>query len=445
MKTKDKQLSVSALYILLGIVMLFAHIFIVTGTNDDAWFAKILDEYDMIDYLLIRYHNWTSRLPIEAVVIILSRMNPWVWKVFNVLVVLLLVYECNYIFGDKCDAVSIVRYTMLILLLPPKMLSSAGWIATTVNYLWPITIGIYTLVPLCRWFRGEKLHVLEFVLGCVACIFACSQEQMALVLLTENILIVIYCMYSKHKVPILMWIYCVTAGAMTLFILTCPGNAVRSTLETSTWFPEFAELTFGNKVLTGVLSTFSYYVSCGEYNIIFLMFVLVLMLAVFDVTQKWFLRCLAAFPVIVTLFWGLGGRVIMRMNLTSKTYWLSLIQNDRIALLSAYGTEHIVLECCIFLAVLCTVVISLFVVHGKSLNSCVSITILFAALCSRIILGLSPTVYASGARTATLGCICLLILIFMCIQRRMHGKYMKRLYVPCYILMLIVNVVAIFK
>ena len=135
----------------------------------------------------------------------------------------------------------------------------------------------------------------------------------------------------------------------------------------------------------------------------------------------------------------------MRMNLTSKTYWLSLIQNDRIANLSAYGTAHIFLECCIFLAVLCTVVISLFVVYGKSLNSCVSITILFAALCSRIILGLSPTVYASGARTATLGCICLLILIFMCIQRRMHGKYMKRLYVPCYLLMLMVNVVAMIK
>lgn len=113
-------------YLLFGIGLLLIHGFIVTGTNDDSWFATQLDDYNLIDFLTYRYQRWTSRLSIEAVLVILA---------------------------------------LSLFLLPINQLCSAGWISTTINYLWVITIGIYTLIPLCKWLKEQKIHIYEYIAG----------------------------------------------------------------------------------------------------------------------------------------------------------------------------------------------------------------------------------------------------------------------------------------
>lgn len=101
-----------------GIILLVAHGFAVTGIYDDAWFAEVLNEYKLMDYLEYRYQIWTSRLPIEAVLVYLTRLNPWIWKICNVLIILLLVYECCVIWGKVCDVFTISVFILLVLLVP---------------------------------------------------------------------------------------------------------------------------------------------------------------------------------------------------------------------------------------------------------------------------------------------------------------------------------------
>ncbi|MBQ8038595.1 MAG: hypothetical protein IJ274_01740, partial [Lachnospiraceae bacterium] len=61
----DKQ-CLKMLYILFAVGLLCAHYFFITGKNDDAWFAEILDKYSLMEYLSMRYELWTSRIFIET-------------------------------------------------------------------------------------------------------------------------------------------------------------------------------------------------------------------------------------------------------------------------------------------------------------------------------------------------------------------------------------------
>lgn len=444
MKTKminriEKQ-KLNILYILFAVILIIMHCFIITGTNDDIWFAEILDRFKLPEYLVMRYQNWSSRMAMETAVIYFTRLNPWIWKITDVGIILLLVYECNVIWGKKDNALYTFLFMMLVFLFPASMLNSAGWISTSINYLWPITAGIFTLVPLHKWAMNEKIFCYEYYLGIVMCLFGCFQEQVVAVMFVTYILYAVYYKYQKQKIPLYWWWLFLVSAGLLIFIFTCPGNANRSIQEVGRWFPEFSGITIGNRLWIGYLNTFSYYVSCGEYNTIFLMFTFLLAVNVFYATNKVTLRCLGAYPFFVTFVWGFCGRIIIRSGITSRIYWLGLIQNEKIGESTVYGTGHIIIESLVFFSILCVTVFSLYIIYGKTIDFLMATIIIFAALCSRIIVGLSPVIYASGSRTATLGHICFLIIIFILIQKCLSAMSLKKFavcYIPVYIFSLL--------
>lgn len=443
---KDFKISKKLLYVLFALLLFFIHSFIITGTNDDAWFAEILEQYELRDFLISRYHSWSSRLPIEMGLVFLTRVSPWIWKLLNTLIILLLVYECSILFGKTANTMNTGLFMLLVLLIPAGMLNSAGWIATTLNYLWPITIGIFALLPIHRWEMEKKITWWEFIIFYIACILGGFQEQMAAVLFAIYALYAGYRLYHKKRLPVFWFILFLTLCALLFFILACPGNANRSLSETERWFPEFAYLTFFQKILIGCLNTFSYYVSCGEFNTIFLLFSYVLFIAVCFSQKNMLRRSIALYPFLVTFLWGYVGRVVTKLNITTRIFWLGLLQNEKLPEQGIYSSWHLAIECFIFLTVICAVIFALFGVFGKTPDFCVAITILLAALCSRIILGFSSTVYISGSRTATLGFIGFMILTYLCIQKTLSLVPFKNYciyFMPCYLFSLASNIILV--
>lgn len=56
---------------------------------DDSYFASMLDTYTLRDYLVHRYHTWTGRLPIEALLVTIVHA-PGLWRACNAVVMALL-------------------------------------------------------------------------------------------------------------------------------------------------------------------------------------------------------------------------------------------------------------------------------------------------------------------------------------------------------------------
>ena len=318
--------------ILFGCLMLL-YCFVKPGNNDDAWFAQILDKYQLLEYLVMRYEVWTSRVFIEIAEVYLTRWDPWIWKSINIMILLLLVYECGFIFGKIKNVLNTACFMSLIFLFPVKMLNSAGWISTTVNYIWPVTAGIFTLIPLIKHIKEVRIYKYEYCLSCIACIFACCQEQVAAVMFTVYVLYAGYCIYNKRRLTICWYVLFGISIFWLLVILSCPGNANRSFLETQTWFPEFSGVNFGEKLLIGILSTFSYYISCDECNMVFFLFSFMLILAVFYTTKRKSARVIAAVPFIVTAFWGFCGSVIVKSNITITSFYHRIRQTVTLMML----------------------------------------------------------------------------------------------------------------
>lgn len=429
-QTWISQNRLSILYILYTLIQLLIHSMIQTGSNDDAWFAAILDTHTPWNYLAGRYRQWTSRLPMELLTIYLTRWNPRIWKLLNVGITVLLVRLCALLAGKQNCPKHTCLLMFLTLLFPRDMLSSAGWITTTVNYLWPLTLGLAGLLPL-RWSNEQyctvkspaptkdrlKLPSLSFALCYLAFCFACFQEQAAAILMTVYILYGGYELLQKEKLRPFWYLFTTTAAAILLFIITCPGNTNRACLETQTWFPEFAGFTCFQKLLTGFITAMSYYVTCDQANLLFLLFTAVLIPPVFCRCNRPIVRAVAALPFSITFFWGFTVRVITKLHLFSPGPLLTLLQNDRLPEYGGLPLQFLTAECLVFLFLLAAAAGSLYWIFGRGISFLTAFTILGAVICSRIILGFSPTVYVSGARTALAGCIGLILLISMCVKK----------------------------
>lgn len=133
-------------FILLGIVLIIVHIPLVKF-GDDLWFQNMLNEKGLIEYTTQRFNNWTSRNIIETVLVTLSNthVSMVIWKILNVCIFELLAYSTYTLFVKNIqDKSKKLKLTWLLIsgifLIPFTALKDTGWIATTTNYLWVLSI-----------------------------------------------------------------------------------------------------------------------------------------------------------------------------------------------------------------------------------------------------------------------------------------------------------------
>ncbi len=465
MKKENKNrlyLGAAALYFL---ILIAIHSRIVTGTNDDAWFAAVLDQYDLLSYLRVRYTTWTSRLPAEALLVYLSRWPSWIWKGLNICFLMLLVYELAAIWGEDGESQPKARifFAVFLFLLPVQMHNGAGWITTTMNYLWPVTLGFLPLVLLRRWEMGKRIGFYEYPLCAIGCFLGSFQEQTAAVLFVLFLLYAIGRRIQRQKMPLFGYMLCLITFGVLVFTLTCPGNAARSAAETKAWFPEFASYTFGEKLLTGFLRTCSFYITCESGNLYFLLIVSVLF-ALTLIPKKSVFLCLAgAYCWLITFVSGFCGTIFDKFGIDFRLPLAGLLQNTELPEINAAVTwTDIALECVLFSSVLGCAVVLLYFVSGNDISQksvsilpntdlipddprpespstdriqhadtngrfvqcfqrngtfCMLFLMLAASLCSGFIMGFSPTVYASGGRVFLLGSLLLLGILYTCTSK----------------------------
>ena len=75
-----------------------------------------------------------------------------------------------------------------------------------------------------------------------------------------------------------------------------------------------------------------------------------------------------------------------------------------------------------YLVVLLCVIISICWIHGRNFETLLELTIIAAGFMSRFMIGFSPTIYASGDRTALFASVALLIIVMRNIQGMRRPK-----------------------
>lgn len=388
MNMKKKQ---EILYYLPFVLLLLAELIIhwkidlnVVGGDDTVFLAYSQEEgFSLIPWLAERYMTWSSRTAIEAVLMLMVNLPAVVWRAADSLVVVIGAAALTRLL-ERREYREYYSFfiSLMFLALPYSYMSLAGWIATSLNYMWPLAFGLVGIYPVRKYIEGERIRLPEGILCTVCLLFAGSSEQMAFVLLASYGCYGLYLICDK-KIQMILKKYryilfqFILALLCLLYILICPGNGKRSAFETTKWLPEFASYSILKKIELGVSVTIkSIFV---QENTGFLILTFLLAVLIWQYQKKWIYRILGIVPVSVMLIF-----TEVRRLLGSDHPFLNLNTVDGLSLILVCGI----------------VLLDFLVLFGKDIRFFLVSGIYLAALATKAVIGFSPTIHTSGERTS---------------------------------------------
>ena len=423
----NKILSMSLIFLLL----LSIHAVFKVNFNDDVWFKNIIGtEYkNIFEYIPIRYNTWSSRLVIESILIYLLACPNIIWCVMDSLIIMLIIYSIDYLFKNNKNYMLIF---LIILLYPLHEMKSAGWYATTLNYLWPLALGLFSLIPIKNKIIEKKEKRYMYPLYILSIIFACNQEQMCAVILSFYIIFDIY-LYKKGKLNKFLLIQTLISLISIIFILTCPGNNERSIIETTTWYPSYESFNILKKISLGIISTFYFL----NYRFNFVVLVLLLLFPIISVLNKTKItnKIISLIPILIYILSSLSV-------LNIDVYIVNLFEKIKIfkdPVSDIYLNKTLIFSLFISLIFFITILINICTIFKSNKKILISL-IYLAGLATRLIMSFSPTLYASSMRTFIFFDFSLIIIIYFLLDSL---KYNKKIYNIILILIIILGVLSL--
>lgn len=385
------------------------------------YYAQALDGMSMREFLYIRYETWSSRLVIDGACAVFAR-SVLLWTVADILILMLLAWSLSRIFNaEKRKEVDWFIVAML-LIFPFETMSSAGWIATTMNYLWPATFGVFACVPIAKCYRGEKIHAAEWIGYIPAAVYACNMEQMCAVMFVIYVcaIAVLYvrirsrhsdeCKNSFGPLSGIILQFLVACASLAV-IMKCPGNKARLAEEISTGVRNFEMLSFTDKLYMGYYTTCKELMSGGLFVITVLA---VLTVLVFHKYKETWARCISLIPLLMVV----GNSSIGIFS----THFLSVMTASDMMDAESYMTKTgylvLFLQIAFLLCVLCEIALLC-----ETYLQWILLTILcLIGVATRVVLGFSPTLYSSSNRTLTYLYFAWMVIAIYFVKRSLAAK-----------------------
>lgn len=383
---------------------------------DDLAYENYWGAIDYMDFIKGRFYAWTSRLIIDTILVLLASNAGWLWKILDSIMYVILavgIYKV-FIVKRKKDKTMISIIVCLILLIPQRLLSEAGWMATSTNYLWPVSFGILSLIPIRKCLENEKLKWYQTIFYVITAIFAENNEQVATVLFVVYFIFIIY-FIVKHQMRLEIAIMFLISCSSILFILLCPGNSARSMSEMEKWFVDYEMYNIIDKAFVGFYITLQYFIN--HFNAIYVIFSSIVMIEIFKNYKKIFYRIISTVPLFMGMAFNIGEKLleekigifegfsflISKFRAENKVF-ITLDNFDRIS-------TYIPISLCII--TLACLIISIYLIFKEKNHGLLQLLILSAGICSKFIMGFIVTVVVSQNRTSFIFIICMIILTVM--------------------------------
>ena len=240
--------------LILFLLELLISIFITPNQYDDDFFIEKATG-NIISFVGSRYYDWTSRVLIEFLLCSVLKISKYLWILLEAIMVAICGYSISKVFIKDNKNENNFILLFMVLIYPLNVMASAGWAATTVNYMWPLAMCLYSLIPIRKIWDNEKIKPHEFILCTLALLFAGNQEQTCAILAGTYILFTIFMIIRDKKIHPYIIIQDILIIASLVFILTCPGNYVRNNQEIVESFKDIGTLNILDKISLGLTST----------------------------------------------------------------------------------------------------------------------------------------------------------------------------------------------
>lgn len=392
-------------YIIYTFWVLLYHKYMNLSMGDDSYFSTILNESNLFDWLTNTYNNMNARIGINLMLALITR-NTFIFLILDVIINVSIMYIIVKLIKLKSLASRILLLSLLLMFNIHDM-SSAGWMATMVNYMW-VLFSILIMATLLKkyYFEGYCSYLLPSAI-LVIC-FAGFQEQANIILLTM-ILFFIYAFYQRFKtIDNNALIFLSLVIVILLVLLFSPGNAnkafVGMNMNNEWSSPLYMENHFFDKVWLGIIrfnalflaapqiANHSNFMSVPDHHMTYA-FALLLLTHYFCLSGekvKQLDAILAATPILVLLCYLLSSYF---------PFFTYVFSQPGMPFLIDY-TDWSFYSPVIFSILFVVSYVTYIYRNFDRRNFVISFVLLLSGLATQVMMGLSPTIYLSGARTS---------------------------------------------
>lgn len=351
------------------------------------------------------YSTWASRLFVNFVVFLFSdNSNTFIWGIYMGASLYVLMYSLSKLFVNKNQRDCNIVIACFVMLFPFQYMNSAGWIATMTTYLSPTAFGFLSLIPIKKVYLGQKFRIWECILYPIALVYGANNEQMMVVILGSYIVAAIY-LFIVKKNHLFICIQLLLAIGSCLITLLCPGNYVRKNEEITNWYKNWGMFNSIDKIDLGYSTTMQW-LFFGSHIFVIATCILFTFI-IWKKYKKVELVSIAAIPTMLIVFLGPLRSITLAIypnisDLTDSIEWNGLVTVANRGDLKAFGRYFI------WSAMIILLCIVIFLLHDNIRSLIISIVMIGTGTASRLVMGFSPTIYASGARTFTNMAFCII-------------------------------------
>lgn len=279
-------------------------------------------------------------------------------------------------------------------MLPIEMLSSAGWITSSLNYLWPLTFSVYSLISIKKELANEKISIFNYILYTLGIIYATNQEQVAIAVFAIYLIYFIYSLIKK-RFSLFSLIIILISLISIIYIITCPGNYARFNIDIAGHYADYNMLSFIDKCVLGITSTMAHFIL--RHTILFGIISSLIAFVVYKKYKKILYRIIGFFPVVACILFSIICNIVFMIDFMDGDF---LNHYARVFLLNAdnFYNPLSYIPLILYMLILGTFVISLYLIFKHTYKSVLSILIFIIGLGTRLIMGFSPSVFVSSYR-----------------------------------------------
>lgn len=394
-------------FFILLIIWGMYHILILPCYADDVnLFQNVLDGTTMSEFLSSRYYSWSSRILIELVLVKMVEY-PVLWKILDTFLMVALTYMLSKLLDKSHKYAWFVSFFMLIY--PFIDMSNAGWISTTLNYLWPMCGIVFLCTLLKKAITTGSLKIYEYIAGAFCGFFTCNHEQAAVIVLGLFLGFGV-ADWIKHRTfrPYILLLTFIDMVSL-IFILTCPGNDVRMKHAIACGAaPDFGDFSLVKKLELGLFNIQRIFVS--ETNWFFLTFLVILVFLLWKSTHHT-KKILATLPMLLVVF---GYQICNRFIPASQTLFPIPERSFEIKEFSVTTLIKLLMLTLLIISIL----VCIYLLVNKNLTDFLHLVLVLACgFGSAVMLGLSPSVFESDTRIFIFLYLSLIYTIAFCYQK----------------------------
>ena len=384
-------------YLVLLAVMLALHAQWTLGTGDDPMYATMLEKYSLWDFSLWHYSTWSARTLVEAVLCIVESWPTWIWRLADPVLITLDAWLAARLLNAHRSARVGWMAAGLLLCYDWAQLSSAGWVCTTLVFVWPLTAALAAAQPLARALRGESIPWWSAAGSLLLMLYAANMEQVMVVAGVCLAGLLVWHAAARRRPHWLVWAQLAVVEANGVYALTCPGTAARAAGEATSWFIDFGMRGFFQNAELGISNALSGVIYAREMT--FFLMCAALCCGIWARYRCWAARLMGLFPVAAVLVLGVLGQPLTQLFPKLSFFKNGLTVKGTVTVVTAWEWKRY-LPFLFLCAVFAVCIVNLYLALGHSARAWAAGTALCGGFASRAMLGFSPTVWQSGDRTA---------------------------------------------